>query len=131
VFRQLVALGYARPDHEAHGALRLTEAARPVLKGDRQVEMRRDTVRSKKSSSRRTGTAAPANADPDLYARLKAWRAEQARTQSVPAYVVFHDSTLAAIAAAQPRDIDALSAIPGIGAKKLERYGEGLLQLMR
>jgi ATP-dependent DNA helicase RecQ len=131
VFRQLVALGYARPDHEAHGALRLTEAARPVLKGEQQVEMRRDTVRSKKSSSRRTGTAAPANVDPDLYARLKEWRAGEARTQSVPAYVVFHDSTLAAIAAAQPRDLDALSAIPGIGAKKLERYGEGLLQLMR
>jgi ATP-dependent DNA helicase RecQ len=131
VFRQLVALGYARPDHEAHGALRLTEAARPVLKGDQQVEMRRDTVRSKKSSSRRTGTAVPANVDPDLYARLKEWRAGEARTQSVPAYVVFHDSTLAAIAAAQPRDIDALSAIPGIGAKKLERYGEGLLQLLR
>jgi ATP-dependent DNA helicase RecQ len=131
VFRQLVALGYARPDHEAHGALRLTEAARPVLKGDQHVEMRRDTVRSKKSSSRRASTTVPANVDPDLYARLKEWRAEQARTQSVPAYVVFHDSTLAAIAAAQPRDLDALSAIPGIGAKKLERYGEGLLQLMR
>jgi ATP-dependent DNA helicase RecQ len=131
VFRQLVALGYARPDHEAHGALRLTEAARPVLKGDQHVEMRRDTVRSKKSSSRRASTTVPANVDPDLYARLKEWRAEQARTQSVPAYVVFHDSTLAAIAAAQPRDLDALSAIPGIGAKKLERYSEGLLQLMR
>jgi len=129
VFRQLVALGYARPDHEAHGALRLTDAARPVLKGEQQVEMRRDAVRSRKSS-RRT-VSAPANVDAALYARLKEWRAEQARAQSVPAYVVFHDATLAAIAAAQPRDIAALSGIPGIGAKKLERYGESLLQLLR
>ncbi|HWI15583.1 MAG TPA: RecQ family ATP-dependent DNA helicase, partial [Burkholderiales bacterium] len=130
VFRQLVALGYARPDHEAHGALRLTDAARPLLKGERQVEMRRDAVRSRKSS-RRAASVAPANVDPALYARLKEWRAEQARALSVPAYVVFHDATLAAIAAAQPRDIDALSGIPGIGAKKLERYGEDLLELLR
>jgi ATP-dependent DNA helicase RecQ len=65
-----------------------------------------------------------------LFERLKAWRSEQARAQSVPPYVVFHDSTLSAIASAQPHDLDALSTIAGIGAKKLERYGPALLQLL-
>jgi ATP-dependent DNA helicase RecQ len=126
VFRQLVALGYARPDHDAFGGLRLTAASRPVLKGEQQVEMRRARVSKNKKSS---GKKAQRN-DP-LFVRLKAWRAEQARAQSVPPYVVFHDATLAAIAAARPRNLDALSTITGIGAKKLERYGPALLQLLR
>jgi ATP-dependent DNA helicase RecQ len=132
VFRQLVSLGYARPDHDAYGGLRLTEAARAVLKGEQQVEMRRAVPRKGKASRSRTSTAGiPANVDADLLARLKAWRIEQARAQSVPPYVVFHDSTLAGIAAAQPRSLDDLSGIAGIGAKKLERYGPALLELLR
>ena len=62
--------------------------------------------------------------------RLRAWRGEQARSQSVPAYVIFHDATLLAIAAAHPRHLEDLSTIHGIGAKKLERYGPQLLALM-
>jgi len=69
--------------------------------------------------------------DSDLFERLKAWRMAQARSQSVPPYVIFHDSTLAAIAAAQPRDLDSLSAIAGMGTRKLERYGPALLELIR
>jgi ATP-dependent DNA helicase RecQ len=129
VFRQLVALGYARPDHDAFGGLRLTAASRPVLKGEQRVEMRRQVLRKGKSAKRRSPAPA-AGVDADLLARLKAWRSEQARDQSVPPYVVFHDSTLSAIAASRPRDLDALSAIAGIGAKKLERYGPALLQLL-
>lgn len=137
VFRQLVALGYARPDHDAFGGLRLTAASRPVLKGEQQVEMRRQAPRKGKAAKRRvTGAAVGANSADlaphlgPLLARLRTWRTEQARSQSVPPYVVFHDSTLSAIAAAQPRDLDALSSIAGIGAKKLERYGPALLQLL-
>ena len=126
VFRQLVALGFARPDHESHGALRLTEASRPVLKGTQPVEMRRHEVRLKRQKVR--PQVAP---DDALFARLKAWRIAQARSQSVPPYVVFHDATLAAIAAARPRDLAALAGISGIGQRKLERYGEGLLELLR
>ena len=133
VFRQLVALGYARPDHDAHGGLRLTEASRAVLKGEQQVEMRRATPHKGKSPKPRAAANARqlSDADAGLLARLKAWRSGQARAQSVPPYVVFHDSTLSAIAAARPRDLDALSAIAGIGAKKLERYGPALLELLR
>jgi len=129
VFRQLVALGYARPDHDAFGGLRLTQASRAVLKGEQQVEMRRQLARAGKKAKRRA-TPDLAGADAGLLARLKAWRSEQARSQSVPPYVVFHDSTLTAIAAARPRNLDALSTIPGIGAKKLERYGPALLELL-
>ncbi len=127
VFRQLVALGYARPDHDAYGGLRLTDASRPVLKGEQRVEMRRSAPRKRKASIKSKTSIL----ETPLLARLKLWRTEQAREQSVPPYVVFHDSTLAAIVAAQPRDLDALSGIPGIGAKKLERYGPALLELLR
>ena len=126
VFRQLVALGYARPDHDAYGGLRLTDAARPVLKGEESVEMRRHVAAQKKKKLK----GKVVSGDP-LFDRLKAWRLEQAREQSVPPYVVFHDATLAAIAAARPRSIDELSGIAGIGAKKLERYGAMLLEVLR
>jgi ATP-dependent DNA helicase RecQ len=132
VFRQLVALGYAAPDHDAYGGLRLTDAARPVLKGEVSVEMRRVVPRAKASRSRRTapGAALPP-ADEGMLAELKAWRMREAREQGVPPYVVFHDSTLAAIAALKPKTLEALGAIGGIGAKKLERYGAALLELLR
>ena len=88
--------------------------------------MRRQQAVSKRKKVRgqKGATGSP------LFERLKAWRAEQARAQSVPPYVVFHDSTLSAIAAAQPRDLGALGNIAGIGAKKLERYGPALLELL-
>jgi ATP-dependent DNA helicase RecQ len=127
VFRQLVALGYARPDHDSFGALRLAPAARTVLKGEQSVEMRRAAPRQAKSAKRR---AAASGTDSPLLARLKAWRTKIAREQSVPPYVVFHDATLSAIAAVRPTDLDGLSTIAGIGAKKLERYGAGLLQVI-
>jgi ATP-dependent DNA helicase RecQ len=129
VFRQLVALGYARPDHDSYGALRLTQASRPVLKGEQRVEMRRATGR--KSGSKRAKVPTGSAVNPEVFERLKAWRTAQARSQSVPPYVVFHDATLAAIAAARPRDLDALSAIPGIGVRKLERYGPTLIELLQ
>jgi len=129
VFRQLVALGYARPDHDSYGALRLTQASRPVLKGEQRVEMRRATGR--KSRSRPAKAPIGSAVHPEVFERLKAWRTAQARSQSVPPYVVFHDATLAAIAAARPRDLDALSAIPGIGVRKLERYGPTLIELLQ
>ncbi|MGH3465819.1 MAG: DNA helicase RecQ [Kribbellaceae bacterium] len=125
VFRQLVALGYARPDHDSFGALRLTGASRPVLRGEQAVEMRRAVPRKGKKKK-----ALPTQKDDPLLDRLKAWRMEQARQQAVPPYVVFHDATLSAIAAARPRDLGSLATIPGIGAKKLERYGPALLDLL-
>jgi ATP-dependent DNA helicase RecQ len=77
--------------------------------------------------------SAPATLDTDAQARLaalKAWRAEVARAHNVPAFVVFHDATLAQMAADRPRDLDALGAISGVGAKKLQTYGEQILRLL-
>ena len=135
VFRQLVVLGYARPDHAAYGGLQLTEASRPVLKGEERVAVRRGAAhkasarKAKKTAS--TGSLAISGADAELLDRLKAWRLARAQEQSVPAFVIFHDSTLAAIAAARPQTAEALAGISGIGARKLERYGAVLLELLR
>ncbi len=133
VFRQLVTLGFVRPDHEAFGALRLTESSRAVLKGEQRIDMRRMAPRKGKSATvrRKAAAAGLTAADASLLERLRAWRSEQARTQSVPAYVIFHDATLSAIASAHPGDIDDLASIHGIGAKKLERYGSELMALLR
>lgn len=132
VFRQLVALGYAEPDHDAFGALKLTDASRPVLKGEQSVEMRHLQPRKGKVTKVRSAAVAGlSTADAGLLDQLKAWRLEQAREQSVPAYVILHDRTLAEIAASRPENMDALATISGIGAKKLERYGAALLELVR
>ena len=130
VFRQLTALGFLRPDHEAYGALTLTEASRPVLKGETGVELRR-VAQKKRSGTKRRGPATdlPA-ADAALLEALKAWRGGEARSQGVPAYVIFHDRTLAAITALRPDTLEALGTLDGIGQKKLERYGEAILGLL-
>jgi ATP-dependent DNA helicase RecQ len=131
VFRQLVALGYARPDHAAYGALQLTEASRAVLKGDVTVQMRRATTRKGTSvKARRAAARSDLQPNAALLDKLKDWRYVEAQSQSVPAFVIFHDATLADIAAAHPRTLDDLSEISGIGAKKLERYGEAILALL-
>jgi ATP-dependent DNA helicase RecQ len=132
VFRQLVAGRFLEVDVEGHGALRLGAAATPLLRGEHTLEMR-DEVPAKRSRERRnssTSTAPaselPASAQPQFEA-LRQWRAVQARNQSVPAYVIFHDATLRSIALQQPRDLDALASISGVGAGKLERYGREVL----
>jgi ATP-dependent DNA helicase RecQ len=130
VFRQLVALGLAEVDHEGHGALRLTQASRPVLRGEQTVEMRRLRTVSRSSRKPRVAPSGLGAADSELLTRLKAWRLQQSRAQGVPAYVVLHDSALAEIARRRPRDLAGLAGVPGIGARKLERYGAGLLEVI-
>jgi ATP-dependent DNA helicase RecQ len=138
--RQLVALGHLKPDSEAFGALKLTESARGVLKGETEVMLREETpgssIRSNRAKSRR-GDLAPASGgadkagDPGLLGALRAWRSQMARGRGVPAYVVLHDSTIDGIAAARPTSLNELRGIPGIGDKKLEHYGDELIALVR
>jgi len=133
VFRQLVALGYVRVAHEAHGALALTDASRPVLKGEAQIAMRRHVERPGRTAKAKARAAAAADlspADRELFERLKAWRLGEARAQGVPAYVILHDRTLAGIAQARPASLAALGAVGGIGASRLERYGQALLAVV-
>ncbi|HET6436298.1 MAG TPA: DNA helicase RecQ [Xanthomonadaceae bacterium] len=130
VFRQLVAMGLLEADVEGHGALRLTAASAAVLRGERTLSLRADPPRKARRERGGDAISAPPELPPEALPRfeaLRAWRAEAARAQNVPAYVIFHDSTLRAIALAQPRDTDALAGISGVGAGKLERYGEAVL----
>jgi len=132
VFRQLVALGYLDVDHAGYGGLRLTAAARPILKGEQSLMLRRQAIHKKAREVRRSGAGADLDAaGRELFERLRAWRAETAKTHGVPAYVIFHDSTLAAIAAARPERSEALHGLPGVGAAKLARYGEAILNVCR
>ena len=143
LIRQLTGLGLLEPVPEGHGGLQWGPEAevRAVLRGERSVELplpppRQERRRS--GSSSRSGGAGGSSAaaewgeaDPDLVAALKAWRTEQARQQAVPPYVVFHDRTLLELAARRPGSLAELAEVGGIGAAKLERYGEGLLELLR
>jgi ATP-dependent DNA helicase RecQ len=138
VIRQLVAMGHLHADSEAFGALKLTDSARGVLKGETEVLLREETAgrnRPSRTKSRRGDLAdAPAghseSANTNLLGALRAWRSELARKRGVPAYVVLHDATIDGIAAARPKTPDALRDIPGIGDKKLERYGHDLIALV-
>jgi len=140
VIRQLVAMGHLRSDSEAFGALKLTESARGVLKGETDIWLREEApgtrIRASRAKSRR-GDLAPASAgaqgdvDPELRTRLRTWRSDIARQRGVPAYVVLHDATIDGIARAWPTTLDELRNVPGIGDKKLEHYGEELLRLVR
>jgi ATP-dependent DNA helicase RecQ len=137
VFRQLAAAGLIHVDMSEHGALQLTEAAREVLKGQRQVQLRRTARRAATASdrARRPASAAAATplapADEALFQTLRRWRADTAREQGVPAYVILHDKTLRELAECRPVSHGLLAQINGMGSAKIEHYGEELLQLIR
>jgi ATP-dependent DNA helicase RecQ len=132
MFRQMQGMDLLRPDPSRHGALRLTEAARPVLKGEARVEMR-VLAAGKPSAGRSGGEPKPLVAEEDqgLLSSLKALRTSLARAQNVPAYVVFTDRTLIEMAEKRPLTLDALAGIGGVGAKKLDTYGRQFLEVIR
>jgi ATP-dependent DNA helicase RecQ len=139
VFRQLVAHGLLEVDHGGHGGLLLAASARAVLKGETSVTLRHQAPKAKKSgkSAKSTGGAGridhAASLDGAALARweaLRGWRADAAKEHGVPAYVIFHDSTLAELARRAPESRDELGAVPGIGSAKLERYADALLNIL-
>ena len=135
VYRQLVAAGFINVDMEAYGGLKLTEAARPVLKGQQAVWLRRDADPAKRKAQRAERNAksrepyAGANDDP-LWLALKAKRLELAREQGVPPYVIFHDSTLMEILKRRPGSLGEMGKISGVGQAKLAKYGDEFLQVV-
>jgi ATP-dependent DNA helicase RecQ len=138
VLRQLIATGALSVDGQAFNTLKLTEGSRAVLKGETPVQLRESVSLPADSRRRKGGTAktAPAvaagltDSGQARFAALKAWRAEVARAHNLPAYVIFHDATLAAIAAMAPSSLSDLQGISGIGATKLEKYGEEVLRVV-
>ncbi len=137
VLRQLIATGALAVDGQAFNTLKLTEGSRGVLKGETAVQLR-ESISAPADSRRRKGPAKPAPAlaagltESALarFAALKAWRGEVARSHNLPAYVIFHDATLAAIAALAPASLSDLQGISGLGAKKLEAYGDEVLRVI-
>jgi ATP-dependent DNA helicase RecQ len=135
VMRQLIAIG-ALHVHTSEGfsTLHLTEGSRAVLRGEVLVQLRESTSQrpDKRSKSRTTPGPAAANLGQDALVRfinLKAWRAEVAKEHNLPAYVIFHDATLAAIAERAPQSLAELDGISGLGVKKLEAYGEQVVRV--
>ncbi|MBW0146250.1 DNA helicase RecQ [Marinobacter arenosus] len=132
VFRQLVANGYLRADPEGYGALQLTEQCRPLLKGEHQVELRKDPV-VKKTSSRSSGARGGSAVrdqitDSHGWEVLRACRKELAEEKGVPPYVIFHDTTLFDMLERKPRSLEELAEVNGVGAAKLEKYGAIFLE---
>ena len=134
VYRQLVAGGLLEADIESYGGLRLTAEARPVLRGEKEVWLRRDAEPKRKVSKAERGARAReayagASEDP-LWQALKAKRTELAREQGVPPYVIFHDSTLLEILNRRPGNLTEMGQISGIGQAKLARYGDEFLKVV-
>jgi ATP-dependent DNA helicase RecQ len=137
VLRQLVAMGAVRTEGE-FSTLELTDAARAVLKGEVPVVLREapEPSRARRRGTRGSADKVPAAASTldaagqARFAALKAWRAEVAREHNLPAYVVFHDATLAEMAREHPDSLEALSHVTGVGAKKLEAYGQEILRVL-
>jgi ATP-dependent DNA helicase RecQ len=143
VLRQLVMLKIVKIDHDRFNVLRLTEASRDVLRGNRRLRLRRQLDRAPARRGRRPvdtarldGAASEQGASLDpasegVFEALRSWRLEVAREHAVPAYTVLHDSTLRELARALPQSVDELRGISGIGATKLARYGEALVDVVR
>jgi ATP-dependent DNA helicase RecQ len=127
IFRQMLGLDLVRPDPERHGALRITQKAHPVLRGEAQVTLRRDTL---KAARRPAAKMLVSEEDAPLLSALKAKRRALAEAARVPAYVVFTDKTLIEMAETRPATLDDMARIGGVGAKKLESYGADFLQVI-
>jgi ATP-dependent DNA helicase RecQ len=127
VFRQLVAKSLVEVDFEAHGGLKLTDACRPVLRGEQTLMLRKDAQVEKslrtKNEKRPVGNV--------LWDALRALRREIAQREDVPPYVIFHDATLMAMVESQPLDLSQLAQISGVGKRKLELYGDEFLAVLR
>jgi ATP-dependent DNA helicase RecQ len=141
VLRQLMARGFLATDTEGIGSLKLTEKANAVLKGEITLELRKNPIKAGGGRRKKAKKSVPAAllsedgalADPEaaaMFERLRELRLKLAKKAEVPPYVVFHDKTLAAMAALRPRNESELMAISGVGAAKLARWGAAFLAVL-
>ncbi len=125
VFRQMIARSLVTTDLDSKGGLRLTEAARPVLKGEEQVLFRVEEKKTERKRSRKAKASINVSAgDNALWEKLRETRLKIATEQSIPAYVIFHDATLMEMMEKRPATLEAMARISGVGAAKLEKYGQ-------
>ncbi|MFD2367043.1 DNA helicase RecQ [Pseudoduganella sp. GCM10020061] len=133
ILRQAIALGLVTVDHEQFSSLRLTDAARPVLKGGQKVQLRQyqKPVKQKRQAAPKGYTETDLSpAEQAIFDKLRWWRVETARAHNVPAYVVFQDATLREIAKAKPASLGDLRFVTGVGDKKLASYGDEIISLI-
>ena len=129
VFRQLVGRGYLSVDLQGYGALKLQEKCRPLLRGECDIALRLD--QKQKVAKRQTKTPLPDDINVGLWEALRECRRELAEEQGVPPYVIFHDSTLVEMCSVVPKTLDDFSKLSGVGERKLMKYGEVFLALIR
>jgi ATP-dependent DNA helicase RecQ len=129
VVRQLLAQGLLGVNSDGFGTLILTDASASVLDGSRRVHLRREPERATRAKKSAVAASLPGEAVP-LFEKLREWRAGVARAQEVPAYIIFGDATLRGIALSRPENLGELAGISGVGEKKLEQYGEQLLEVV-
>jgi ATP-dependent DNA helicase RecQ len=134
ILRQAIALGLVTVDHDVYNSLKLTDAARPVLKGGQKVQLRQY---QKPVKQKRAPSAGKPHIEMDLskseqeiFEKLRWWRVETARAHNVPAYVIFVDATLREIAKAKPTSLDQLRTVTGVGEKKLVSYGDEIVAMI-
>jgi len=133
ILRQVIALGLVTVDHEQFSSLKLTDAARPVLKGGQKVQLRQyqKPVKQKRSSAPKGYEETSLDGDEQrIFDRLRSWRMGAAREHGVPAYVIFNDATLREIAKVRPASLDEMRGISGVGEKKLVSYGDEIVRLI-
>ncbi|WP_371767297.1 DNA helicase RecQ [Massilia sp.] len=134
IVRQTIALGLVTVDHDAFSSLKLTEAARPVLKGEQKVQLRQyqKPVKPKRTSTPRGSyeEVELSKSEQAIFDKLRWWRVETARAHGVPAYVVFQDATLREIAKVKPVSLDQLRGVSGVGEKKLTSYGDEIVGII-
>lgn len=130
VFRQLLARGLAEIDLDGFGSLRLTDACRPLLRGEESLALRKDVARAAPAPGRYADKPVIAEADKPLWEQLRALRKRLAESHGVPPYVIFPDSTLVDMLRQRPASLQDMGLVSGIGSHKLERYGADFLQVM-
>jgi len=134
ILRQAIALSLVTVDHDAYGSLKLTDEARPVLKGERRIQLRQyqKPVKKRREAGRSKGyvEADLSSAEQAVFEKLRWWRVETARKHNVPAYVIFHDATMREIAKNRPTSLEDLRHVSGVGEKKLQTYGEEIVALI-
>ncbi|MDR4513559.1 DNA helicase RecQ [Nitrosomonas sp.] len=133
IFRQLIALGLLTTDSDSYGALCLTEASRAVLKGQKKISLRQQPEHKKYLHKKQLANDCPIldQGAQQLLDQLRNWRTETARKHGVPAYVIFHDTTLMELVRMNPQTKDELLRVTGVGAHKLDKYGDHLIEILR
>ena len=130
IFRQMMGYDLIRPDPERHGGLRFTENARPLLKGEAVIQLRKDSINAAAVERRPAVKSLVSDEDAPLLSALKAKRHALAEQQKAPAYIVFNDKTLIEMAERRPATLDEMASVSGVGAKKLESYGQAFLSVI-